>query len=127
VKHSVDDQEDALLNPIPNVVDVVIPLRNLQLGRDPNTKDADVDESESNCCYPSDLNGISSIDHKERNSVDDDAANALNLYDPEKDYYTKLVEAGSFEVLGICHTQSKEDPKTKKFMGQQSFVSSSNT
>jgi hypothetical protein len=82
VKHGINDQEDTLLNAIPNEVDVVETLRNLQLGRNPDTKDTDVDESKNDRGYPSNLDSVSSIDHKEGNSVDDDSADTLNLYDP---------------------------------------------
>jgi hypothetical protein len=82
VKCCVDDQEETLLNAIPDVVDIMVTLGDLQLRRNPNAKDTDVDEAKDNGSYPSNLDGVSSVDHKKRNSVDDDSANALNLDNP---------------------------------------------
>jgi hypothetical protein len=65
------------------MVDVNPFLGYLQLRGDPNDKDANVDEAQDNGCTPANLGCISSVDHEEGDSVDDDPADALNLYNPE--------------------------------------------
>lgn len=79
----VNHQEQDLFNSIVDFVDMDPGRRYLQTRRNPDDEDADVDQAQRNSRTPSNLACAALVDHQERNSIDDDAADALDLYDPE--------------------------------------------
>ena len=85
VQSSVDKQKDDFFDSIPDFIDVDPGLVNLQSRRDPDCKDADVDAKDNNERPDLEPFRLSSVDHKDRNSVDDDLDEGLDLYTPKKD------------------------------------------
>lgn len=79
VEDEVNDEEYALLGPVPDVVHHDPRLADLQPGRNPNNEDADVDKADdqSNCeLY---LPGLVRIVKDQRDSVCQDLGQALDL------------------------------------------------
>lgn len=79
----VNDQEQDLLNSIVDIVDMHPHGRYLQARRNPDDEDADIDQAQRNSRTPSNLVGVALVDHQESDSIDDNAADTLNLDDPE--------------------------------------------
>jgi hypothetical protein len=55
----------------------------LQACRNPDDEYADVNQAQNDCGNPSDFGCVALVDHQESDSINDDAADALDLYDPE--------------------------------------------
>lgn len=86
VQCQINNCEYALLNSVPDVVDVDISLVDLQASGDPDTEDRDVYDDEYSKCSPFYSTNGSLRDGKESDPVDNDLHDAVNLKDPEKDW-----------------------------------------
>ena len=75
VETTIDNRKDGLLDAIPVEVHIDPCWRNLHLGRDPDTKDADVDEPNNDGCRPLQCADSSLISNKKRDPVDYDLDN----------------------------------------------------
>lgn len=85
VEAGVDEQEQDLLDAVPDLVDGHPLGRDLQPRRDPDDVDADVDEAQEARHRPAELPHAPLVLHQQRDPVDDDAADALDLHHPEAD------------------------------------------
>lgn len=72
VQTSIDDQEDTLLYPIPDGVHRDPLMANLQPRRDPDTENTDVDNQKHEEGYKLQFPGSVSVDHEDRDSIDND-------------------------------------------------------
>lgn len=82
VEAGVDNGEDDLLATVPDLVDEDVSVVDLQTGRDPNAKDADVDSQDDGEDGPLHLSCETLVDHEETDSVDDDLKNAVHFERP---------------------------------------------
>lgn len=85
VKGCVHDGEKDLFHTVPNFVDMYVLLTNLKACRNPNTENADVDGQEDSKASPLEYGSISTDNHEQADSVDDNLNQTLNLYRPKDD------------------------------------------
>lgn len=83
VETHVDNGNDGLLAAIPYIIDADVVLVDLKPGRNPDTEDADVDGQHQGKDGPFQSSRLLLSDHEERDTVDDDLHDALDLHDPQ--------------------------------------------
>ena len=85
VEGCVHDGKEDLFHTVPNFVDMYVLLTNLKACGNPNTENADVDGQEDSKASPLENSSISTDNHEQTDSVDDDLNQTLNLYRPKDD------------------------------------------
>ena len=75
----IDGEKYYFLQPVPDLVDGHVLIRDLEAGGDPDAIDADVHNTKYAEDSPSYLGHLLLVEGEQRNPVDDDLANALNL------------------------------------------------
>lgn len=101
VEGCVHDGEEDLFHAVPNFVDMYVLLTDLKASRNPDTENADVDGQEDCEASPLEYSSISTDNHEQADSVDDNLNQTLNLYRPKYDDKEVILETGFYDPTEI--------------------------
>lgn len=83
VEPSIDNQDDSLLNSVPDDVELLVCIVDAQFGRDPDTEDTGVQTQDTNCDTNLEMLCSLAVYHQDGYTIDDDLEKTVYLNYPE--------------------------------------------